>query len=159
MTRKSHVVLHFDCLDPRNAMPPLMMLLALHMWIPAPVVSYDQNHDVAPHFNCLDVRNAMVPLATPSTSCNTNTHANGQKSDVPSYFNCLDLMNAVVPFLFLSRWQYLNVNSSLIDWHKMSITQEWFFFLSHAMHVWNWHENTIFQRIWVCHKSFASVCY
>ena len=30
---------------------------------------------------------------------------------------------------------------------------------SHVIYIWNWYENSIFQKIKVCHKSFASVCH
>ena len=74
------------------------------MWIPAPMVSHDQNHDAAPYFSCLELREAVVPLTTLFASYDTNTSASGvtgQKSDIAHDYSCLDLRNAVVPFLIL----------------------------------------------------------
>ena len=31
--------------------------------------------------------------------------------------------------------------------------------MSYVTCIWNWHENSIFQTVWTCHQSYASVCY
>ena len=56
----SHVAPHFDCLDLRNAVVPLMMPMLV------PMASHGQKSHVVPHFDYLDLRNAIVPLTMPS---------------------------------------------------------------------------------------------
>ena len=91
---KSHVASHFNNLDPRSAVLPLMMSLSVdshdhrshvaphfdHLYLRYTVVSmasHAQKSHRAPHFDCLDLINAMVPLMMPSASCDADTGTNG----------------------------------------------------------------------------------
>ena len=73
---ESHVA-HFNCLNIRNAMVPLVMLQVLHDAY-ANVITQPKSH-VVPHFHHLDLMNAMMPLKTPSESFDTSASANGIK--------------------------------------------------------------------------------
>ena len=68
---KSHVTPHFNNLDPRNEMVPLMMPSHHVMPIPVP-----KSH-VASHFDLQDLRNLMVPLMKMSSSCDAGGSAGG----------------------------------------------------------------------------------
>ena len=63
--------------------------------------------------------------------------------------------------VFVNRWQYSDVSSSLVDWHKMLITQEWFLGSWCLICLYSWHEILFFQTMQICHKSFTFVsnCY
>ena len=66
---KNHVASHFICLNIRNAVVPLMMLLAsCDIDVSASDIKWLKCH-VAPHFKCLDLRNGMLPLTTLSAWC------------------------------------------------------------------------------------------
>ena len=89
--QKSDVGPHFSHLDPRNAMEPLVMMLASCNANAKTSGVHDQKSHVAPHFLCLELRNAIVPLRTLLTSCGTTTDGNGvtdQKNHVAPHFDC-----------------------------------------------------------------------
>ena len=74
-TKKSHVAPHFNCLDLRNAMAILMILLAQWdnwcqcLWYQMTKKSCYTS------FNCSDLRNAIVPFMIPLASCDANNSA------------------------------------------------------------------------------------
>ena len=75
LDRKCHDAPHFDHLDPRDLMVPLIMLLASHYTSASNnSVTWPKSH-VTPHFSCLNLRNAMVPLMKLLTACDTNASA------------------------------------------------------------------------------------
>ena len=99
--QKGHVAPHFNCLDLRNSVVSLIMLMVLHdqkvmlhliliifsygmqwcywrccqhhmMLIPVPVAWHDQKSHIAPHFCHLGVRKTMIPLASSEPNSGTN---------------------------------------------------------------------------------------
>ena len=68
---------HFDCLDIRNVVVPLTMLVAHVMPTLVPGALHDQKSPAAPHFSHLYLRNAIVPLTMPSASHADYFNANG----------------------------------------------------------------------------------
>ena len=96
---KSHVSPHLDWLDLRNAVVPLMMLLAAHDTNASlNGITWPECH-VAPHFNCFGLRNTVAILTMTVVSCDAKTCANGmhdQKSHVSPQFDNLDPRNVMV---------------------------------------------------------------
>ena len=100
---KCHVSPHFNCLDPKNAMLPLMMQLHYMMLMPAPITSDTllKSH-VAPHFNHLDLGmqwcnlwhhwHHVISLLVQMAYYN-------QESHVAPHFRHLDLRNAIVALM------------------------------------------------------------
>ena len=89
--QETHVAPHFNFLELRNVMVPLVMLLVScdtdlngitwhqHQWhhtMPMPV-SQDKKSHVTSNFDCLDLRNVTVTLRMLTASCDANTNANG----------------------------------------------------------------------------------
>ena len=88
--QKPHIALHFDHLDLRYAMVPLMMLSASHYWDTIAVASHNtdgsgimwfdvggsgitwQKYHDAPHFSFVDLWNAMTPSASNDASAVAN---------------------------------------------------------------------------------------
>ena len=77
MTKKSHVVPHFNCPDLRNTVVPLMTLSVPCNADVVPIISHDQESHVALQFNHLNIRNAMVSLVAILEACDANTSTNG----------------------------------------------------------------------------------
>ena len=61
---KCHLASHFDHLDLRNVMMPLIM----------PSIELVMSHD---HFDCLDLSSAVVHLTMASVSCDHKSGTNG----------------------------------------------------------------------------------
>ena len=58
----------------------------------------------------------------------------------------------VLKHVFLYRWWHVDVDCSLIGWHKMS-NNSWIGYLWSMMCVWNWQENSFFKKKYrVCHN-------
>ena len=92
----SYAAPHFDCLDLRKAMVPLMMPLAsCDVDASAIGITWPKVH-VAPHFSHLDLRNAIVPwwyhqhhmMLTPVPMA-----SHDHKSHIAPHFDFLDLGN------------------------------------------------------------------
>ena len=96
---ESHVTTHFNCLDLRNEMVPLTVLLASYQYWCQWCHTTKKTHFL-PHFTCLILRNAMVPLMMMLASCDTDANANGMKlpksHDAP-HFDNLGIKNTVLP--------------------------------------------------------------
>ena len=69
---QSHIALHFNHLDLRNA---VMSLALCNADVNTNGVTGPKSHGI-PHFSCLDVRNVMMALITPSVPCDPDTNAN-----------------------------------------------------------------------------------
>ena len=69
-----HAVPHFSCHNLRNAMVPLMMLLAsCDTDVSAIEIKQPESH-VTPYLNCLDLRNAIGnTIGTTQCQCCTNS--------------------------------------------------------------------------------------
>ena len=97
------VMLHLSCtescLNLRNAVVSLMMLLGGYDTDASENGIKVPQHHVASHVNCLDLRNLVVPLMTLSASMMSYD----QNSNVVPHFDCLDLRNTMVPLMELSR--------------------------------------------------------
>ena len=124
--QKHDVEHHYDHLDLRNEIAPLMVDGAGHtiwcwyqcsgitwhqqqcqwhhlMLILISVASHNKESLVAPHFSCLDLRNTVVILMLLLAWCDTDVSANGMKwpkSYVAPNLNCLDLRNVMLPFWY-----------------------------------------------------------
>ena len=86
----SHVAPHFDHLDARNAMVPLVILCSTNA--SSCVITWPKSH-LEPHFEYLDLRNVIVPVV-PLAWHAAYTGANGvtlPKSHVAYHFDHLDL--------------------------------------------------------------------
>ena len=95
MTKKRYIAPHFDNFDPRNAIKPLMMMMA------SCNVNTNTSH-VVPHFNCFELRNAVGALTILSTSCGITTDGNGvthHKGYFVPHFDSNSSKNTVVPLM------------------------------------------------------------
>ena len=78
LAKKGHAAHHFDCLDLRNPMMPLMILLVSHDANANAADTWPKS-DVAPHFDCLDLTDAMLLFIMLSALHDTVASANGIK--------------------------------------------------------------------------------
>ena len=125
---QSHVAIHFDHLDLRNAWVPLashdaygsangmtspkkscsphfncpdLRITYVHWHHMMPNSMIKKSH-VAPHFNCLYLRNGMVPLMMLSVYCDTDASTSGvtwPKHHVAPHFNCPTFRNVMVSLI------------------------------------------------------------
>ena len=71
--QKYYVAPHFDCLDLRNAIVPLIIRWQHMMPVPVPMASHEHKCHVAPYFSCPGLMNAVMLLAMSFVSCDANT--------------------------------------------------------------------------------------
>ena len=85
----------FNCLNLRNTMVPLIMLVWCDSDAATSGIKWPKSH-VASHFNCLDKRNEMVPLFCCLWDHMVPIGSHDQNSYVAPCFDHLDIINEVV---------------------------------------------------------------
>ena len=119
MVSHDHVAPHFDFLNLRNAMVPLMI----------PPTSCGTNasasgiawpkHSCCTYFNHLDLRNAMMPLTMPSASHAAYVNGNDStwpKSHASLNFQHFDIRNGMVSLMMSSASCNTDTNANGITW-------------------------------------------
>ena len=116
--QKSYVASHFNYLDWRNALVPLMMPLALHD-ADASGITWPKSH-VTSSFDHLDLTNRMMQLMSLLASCDTDTSImalHDWKSSTHC-FNHLDIMNTMVLFTIALASSDVDASANSVKWLK-----------------------------------------